>query len=118
MYEELGFTGGKAILVAGIYNCVGPIASKLTLVSCVVSCGLMQPRLYLYSLHPRSRRAPKAAPSRNGWHNSCTDVRRHNQQSESRSKTTWSLHRRCMLPIYGHHHFLMLLRVNFLGIYV
>ena len=28
MYEALGFTGGKAILVSGIYNCVGPIASK------------------------------------------------------------------------------------------
>lgn len=27
MYEALGFTGGKTILVAGIYNCVGPIAS-------------------------------------------------------------------------------------------
>jgi hypothetical protein len=27
MYKALGFTGGKAILVAGIYNCVGPIAS-------------------------------------------------------------------------------------------
>lgn len=28
MYEALGFTGGKEILVAGIYNCCGPIASK------------------------------------------------------------------------------------------
>ena len=28
MYEALGFTGGKAILVSGIYNCVGPLASK------------------------------------------------------------------------------------------
>ena len=28
MYEALGFTGGKAILVSGIYNCVGPIASE------------------------------------------------------------------------------------------
>jgi hypothetical protein len=28
MYEALGFTGGKSILVSGIYNCVGPIASK------------------------------------------------------------------------------------------
>jgi hypothetical protein len=27
MYEALGFTGGKAILISGIYNCVGPIAS-------------------------------------------------------------------------------------------
>lgn len=29
MYEALGFTGSKAILVAGIYNCVGPLASML-----------------------------------------------------------------------------------------
>lgn len=28
MYEALGFTGGKAILISGIYNCIGPLASK------------------------------------------------------------------------------------------
>lgn len=28
MYEALGITGSRALLVAGIYNCVGPIASK------------------------------------------------------------------------------------------
>jgi MFS family permease len=28
MYEALGFTGSKALLISGIYNCVGPLASK------------------------------------------------------------------------------------------
>lgn len=28
MYEALGITGKRALLVAGIYNCVGPLASK------------------------------------------------------------------------------------------
>jgi MFS family permease len=28
MYEALGFTGKTNILVAGIYNCIGPVASK------------------------------------------------------------------------------------------
>lgn len=28
MYEALGFTGHTKLLVAGIYNCVGPIASE------------------------------------------------------------------------------------------
>lgn len=28
MYKALGFTGGKAILISGIYNCVGPVSSK------------------------------------------------------------------------------------------
>jgi hypothetical protein len=28
MYKALGFTGGKAILISGIYNFVGPISSK------------------------------------------------------------------------------------------
>jgi len=27
MYEALGITGSRALLVSGIYNCVGPIAS-------------------------------------------------------------------------------------------
>ncbi|GIZ37632.1 hypothetical protein CKM354_000107500 [Cercospora kikuchii] len=29
MYESLGITGSRAILVAGIYNCVGPIANAI-----------------------------------------------------------------------------------------
>jgi hypothetical protein len=33
MYEALGFTGSRNLLVAGIYNCVGPLASKS--LSCV-----------------------------------------------------------------------------------
>jgi len=28
MYESLGITGKTNLLVAGIYNCTGPIASK------------------------------------------------------------------------------------------
>lgn len=30
MYESLGFTGSKKLLVAGIYNCCGPIASRFS----------------------------------------------------------------------------------------
>jgi hypothetical protein len=29
MYDALGIVGGRKLLVAGIYNCVGPLASKL-----------------------------------------------------------------------------------------
>jgi hypothetical protein len=29
MYEKLGITGKTNLLVAGIYNCTGPLASKL-----------------------------------------------------------------------------------------
>lgn len=28
MYESLGITGKTSLLVAGIYNCTGPLASK------------------------------------------------------------------------------------------
>jgi hypothetical protein len=28
MYEKLGITGKTSLLVAGIYNCTGPLASK------------------------------------------------------------------------------------------
>ena len=33
MYEALGITGSRALLVSGIYNCVGPIASSSSQVS-------------------------------------------------------------------------------------
>jgi MFS family permease len=33
MYEALGITGSRSLLVAGIYNCVGPIASKYFLLA-------------------------------------------------------------------------------------
>ncbi|TVY47712.1 MFS glucose transporter [Lachnellula occidentalis] len=29
MYKALGFTGGKAILISGIYNCVGPVSTLI-----------------------------------------------------------------------------------------
>ncbi|KAF4630124.1 hypothetical protein G7Y89_g8015 [Cudoniella acicularis] len=29
MYEALGFTGGKSIMIAGIYNCIGPLATLI-----------------------------------------------------------------------------------------
>lgn len=31
MYKGLGITGNRALLVSGIYNCVGPLASKYIL---------------------------------------------------------------------------------------
>jgi MFS family permease len=29
MYDALGITGGRSVLVAGIYNCVGPVANAI-----------------------------------------------------------------------------------------
>ncbi|TAQ90309.1 hypothetical protein B7494_g1362 [Chlorociboria aeruginascens] len=46
MYEALGFTGGKSILVAGIYNCVGPITNFIFIVFILDRVGRRKPLLF------------------------------------------------------------------------
>jgi len=46
MYEALGFTGGKAILVSGIYNCVGPIANLIFILFVLDRVGRRKPLLF------------------------------------------------------------------------
>lgn len=46
MYNALGITGGRAILVAGIYNCVGPIANLLFIVFVLDRVGRRKPLLW------------------------------------------------------------------------
>lgn len=45
MYESLGITGGRAILVAGIYNCVGPIANAIFICFILDRVGRKKPLL-------------------------------------------------------------------------
>ena len=46
MYTSLGFTGSKAILVAGIYNCVGPITNLIFIVFILDRIGRKKPLLF------------------------------------------------------------------------
>ncbi|KAI5361024.1 putative major facilitator, sugar transporter, major facilitator superfamily [Septoria linicola] len=46
MYEALGFTGSRAILVAGIYNCVGPIANAIFIFFILDRVGRKRPLLF------------------------------------------------------------------------
>lgn len=46
MYRSLGFTGSKAILVAGIYNCVGPLANLIFIVFILDRVGRKKPLLF------------------------------------------------------------------------
>lgn len=46
MYEALGFTGGKAILVSGIYNCVGPLANFIFITLLLDRVGRRKPLLF------------------------------------------------------------------------
>lgn len=45
MYRALGITGGRAILVAGIYNCVGPIANAIFIFFLLDKVGRKKPLL-------------------------------------------------------------------------
>lgn len=52
MYEALGFTGKTKLLVAGIYNCCGPIASTKSIKALALSdCLLIIHRLVFYHLY-------------------------------------------------------------------
>ncbi|PNS13804.1 High-affinity glucose transporter [Sphaceloma murrayae] len=46
LYESLGFTGGRAVLVAGIYNVVGPIANLIFIFFIIDRVGRRRPLLF------------------------------------------------------------------------
>ncbi|KAK5131090.1 hypothetical protein LTR08_001308 [Meristemomyces frigidus] len=46
MYDALGITGGRNILVAGIYNCVGPIANLIFIFFILDRVGRKKPLLF------------------------------------------------------------------------
>jgi len=46
MYEALGYTGGKARLIAGIYNFVGPIANLIFITTLLDRVGRRKPLLW------------------------------------------------------------------------
>ncbi|KAI1766306.1 general substrate transporter [Hypoxylon sp. FL1150] len=46
MYKALGFTGGKELLVAGIYNCVGPLANLIFITFLADRIGRKRPMIY------------------------------------------------------------------------
>lgn len=46
MYEALGITGSRAILVAGIYNCVGPIANAIFIFFILDRVGRKKPLIF------------------------------------------------------------------------
>ncbi|KAJ9137163.1 General substrate transporter [Pleurostoma richardsiae] len=46
MYEALGFTGNKNLLVAGIYNCTGPLANLIFITFFIDRIGRKRPLIY------------------------------------------------------------------------
>ncbi|KAK4184889.1 high-affinity glucose transporter [Podospora australis] len=46
MYEALGITGNRALLVAGIYNCLGPLANLVFIVFLIDRVGRRKPLLW------------------------------------------------------------------------
>lgn len=46
MYRALGFTGNRNTLVAGLYNCVGPIANLVFVVFLLDRVGRRRPMLF------------------------------------------------------------------------
>lgn len=46
MYEALGITGGRNVLVAGIYNCVGPIANAIFIFFILDRVGRKKPLIF------------------------------------------------------------------------
>ncbi|KIM94794.1 hypothetical protein OIDMADRAFT_60564 [Oidiodendron maius Zn] len=46
MYNALGFTNGKDILISGIYNCVGPLANLIFIVFLLDRVGRRKPLLF------------------------------------------------------------------------
>lgn len=46
MYKALGFTGNRNTLVAGLYNCVGPIANLIFIVFILDRVGRRKPLLF------------------------------------------------------------------------
>ena len=46
MYESLGITGNRKLLVAGIYNCVGPLANLIFIVFLIDRVGRRRPLIW------------------------------------------------------------------------
>jgi MFS family permease len=46
MYKSLGITGSRSTLVAGIYNCVGPLANFIFVVFILDRVGRRKPMLF------------------------------------------------------------------------
>ncbi|KAH1316438.1 hypothetical protein KXX47_003264 [Aspergillus fumigatus] len=46
MYESLGITGNRATLVAGIYNCVGPLANLIFIIFILDRVGRRRPMMF------------------------------------------------------------------------
>ena len=46
MYEALGITGGRSVLVAGIYNCVGPVTNLIFIFFILDRVGRKKPLLF------------------------------------------------------------------------
>lgn len=46
MYESLGITGNRATLVAGIYNCVGPLANLFFIIFILDRVGRRRPMMF------------------------------------------------------------------------
>jgi hypothetical protein len=46
MYNALGITGNRALLVAGIYNCVGPLANLVFIIFMIDRVGRRQPLIW------------------------------------------------------------------------
>lgn len=46
MYNALGITGNRALLVAGIYNCVGPLANLIFIIFFIDRVGRRQPLIW------------------------------------------------------------------------
>lgn len=120
MYEALGIKGSKSLLIASIYNCIGPLASKYSLRQ-TVSLGppLMQPsRSDFYRLFPRQGRTSQAPPHWHHWHYHRFNLRRSNQLSKRGWPQSWHVHCRRLLHFLRHHYLLLLLRSDLLGLHV
>ena len=46
MYKALGITGGRETLVAGIYNCVGPLANLIFIIFILDRVGRRKPLMF------------------------------------------------------------------------
>jgi hypothetical protein len=102
MYKALGIVGNRNLLVAGIYNCTGPLASKLSpfllnhrrvwLTSIL--------RSHLHHLPDRSRWTAQASPMGNNWNYNRLDLWSSRQQSNRHSRSPKrTFHRRCLFSL-------------------
>ena len=120
MYEALGIKGSKSLLIASIYNCIGPLASKYSLYHTVpLGSPLMQPsRSDFHRLSPRQSRTSQAPPHWDHWNYHRLDLRRGHQLSKRGWPQSRHVHCRRLLHFLRHYHLLVLLWSNLLGLHV